>query len=246
MFSCHPFYLKSGRTEADTHAAMWLSAGAWGLGVLPAPAESTLFSAASCSLPLPDALAAGAPLLINHICKCPPATIGCSKWRRAQAAVQCCLPENHGHVLLCVAGGGFGMAGGSPPGAAALGNPLNAMWPYGGFNPAAAPAVAPPGGLGAAAAATAAAAAVAAEPFRVLTTCSWEQSDTMVKVYVPLRGVQTDMLRAVFTPTSLEVVTFLDLGLHACLPTVTTPYPDMHCCCKEAVLTGQEGTDMQH
>ena len=45
----------------------------------------------------------------------------------------------------------------------------------------------------------------ASEPFRVLTTCSWEQSDMMVKIYVPLRGVQTDMLRAVFTPTSLEV-----------------------------------------
>ena len=43
------------------------------------------------------------------------------------------------------------------------------------------------------------------DSFRVLTTCSWEQSDTMVKVYVPLRGVQTDMLRANFTPNSVEV-----------------------------------------
>ena len=43
-------------------------------------------------------------------------------------------------------------------------------------------------------------------PSGVLTTCSWEQSDTMVKVYVPLRGVQTDMLRATFTPNSVEVM----------------------------------------
>ena len=45
-----------------------------------------------------------------------------------------------------------------------------------------------------------------AVPFAQLTTCSWEQNDTIVKVYVPLRGVQTDMLRPVFTPTSAEVV----------------------------------------
>ena len=43
------------------------------------------------------------------------------------------------------------------------------------------------------------------DSFRVLTTCSWEQSDNMVKVYVPLRGVQTDMLRFNFTPNSVEV-----------------------------------------
>ena len=42
-------------------------------------------------------------------------------------------------------------------------------------------------------------------PVVQLTTCSWEQNDTIVKVYVPLRGVQTDMLRPVFTPTSAEV-----------------------------------------
>ena len=41
--------------------------------------------------------------------------------------------------------------------------------------------------------------------FRTLTTCSWEQSDTMVKVYVPLRGVQTELLRSNFTMTSVEV-----------------------------------------
>lgn len=40
--------------------------------------------------------------------------------------------------------------------------------------------------------------------FRTLTTCSWEQSDTMVKVYVPLRGVQTELLRSSFTMSSLE------------------------------------------
>ncbi len=31
--------------------------------------------------------------------------------------------------------------------------------------------------------------------FRTLTTYSWEQSDMLVKIYVPLRGVQTDLLR---------------------------------------------------
>ena len=40
--------------------------------------------------------------------------------------------------------------------------------------------------------------------FRMLTTCSWEQSDTAVKVYVPLRGVQTELLRATFGTNSLE------------------------------------------
>lgn len=31
--------------------------------------------------------------------------------------------------------------------------------------------------------------------FRPLTTYSWEQSDGLVKIYVPLRGVQTELLR---------------------------------------------------
>ncbi len=31
--------------------------------------------------------------------------------------------------------------------------------------------------------------------FRPLSTYSWEQSDGLVKIYVPLRGVQTDLLR---------------------------------------------------
>ncbi|BDA48625.1 probable calcyclin-binding protein at C-terminar half [Coccomyxa sp. Obi] len=70
-----------------------------------------------------------------------------------------------------------------PPGP--LGNALSSPWPFS-F-----------GAEGAMAGST--------DGYRVLTTCSWEQSDTMVKVYVPLRGVQTDMLRTTFTPTSVEV-----------------------------------------
>ena len=46
---------------------------------------------------------------------------------------------------------------------------------------------------------------VSALQFQQLTTCSWEQNDVILKVYVPLRGVQTDMLRAIFTPSSAEV-----------------------------------------
>ena len=34
--------------------------------------------------------------------------------------------------------------------------------------------------------------------FRPLTTYSWEQSDGLVKIYVPLRGVQTELLRLVY------------------------------------------------
>lgn len=86
-----------------------------------------------------------------------------------------------------------------PPGAHALvprGFP-NPGWPLGGFPPA--PGAGQPAGPAPGTLAT-------ADSFRVLTTCSWEQSDTMVKVYVPLRGVQTDMLRATFTPNSVEVM----------------------------------------
>lgn len=85
-----------------------------------------------------------------------------------------------------------------PPGAHALvprGFP-NPGWPLGGFPPppgSGQPAGPPAGTL------------ASADSFRILTTCSWEQSDTMVKVYVPLRGVQTDMLRATFTSNSVEV-----------------------------------------
>ena len=49
--------------------------------------------------------------------------------------------------------------------------------------------------------------------FRALSTCSWEQTDSIVKVYVPLRGVQTELLRAVFEPTFVEVRTPRQPGL---------------------------------
>ncbi len=96
-----------------------------------------------------------------------------------------------------LAGGVFAPALASPtalvnPLGAALGNP----WQYG-LNPAVAVAAGGPGG----------APGGPGDPFRMLTTCSWEQSDTMVKVYVPLRGVQTDMLCPTFTPNSVEVRT---------------------------------------
>ena len=42
-------------------------------------------------------------------------------------------------------------------------------------------------------------------PFRILSTCSWEQSPYTVKIYVPLHGVKTDLLRATFETNSLEV-----------------------------------------
>lgn len=42
-------------------------------------------------------------------------------------------------------------------------------------------------------------------PFRILTTCSWEQNLYTVKVYVPLHGVKTELLRAVFERNSLEI-----------------------------------------
>ena len=84
-----------------------------------------------------------------------------------------------------------------PPGVhpALAGRGFNSGWPMPGFAPGAPGPAAqgPPAGP------------MGPDSFRVLTTCSWEQSDTMVKVYVPLRGVQTDMLRATFTPNSVEV-----------------------------------------
>ena len=89
---------------------------------------------------------------------------------------------------LCRGTGGVLLAPGACSGAGPLlGSPLACAWPY------SYPGLGQPGIAG-----------PAGEPFRVLTTCSWEQSDTMVKVYVPLRGVQTDMLRATFHPTALE------------------------------------------
>lgn len=41
--------------------------------------------------------------------------------------------------------------------------------------------------------------------FSKLTTCSWEQSSTSVRVYVPLRGVQTSQIQASFEQSSVEV-----------------------------------------
>lgn len=43
------------------------------------------------------------------------------------------------------------------------------------------------------------------QPIQLLTNFSWEQSSTHVKVYVPLRGVQTDMLYPIFMPDRVEV-----------------------------------------
>ena len=51
------------------------------------------------------------------------------------------------------------------------------------------------------------------QPFQQLTTCSWEQNDTIVKVYVPLRGIQTDMLRPVFTGNSAEVHIMISVSI---------------------------------
>ncbi|CAL8463508.1 g3042 [Coccomyxa elongata] len=90
---------------------------------------------------------------------------------------------------LLSTGGGYMPQGHASPGSilppGAMGNALSSPWPF---------------GFGAEGAMTG-----SSDGYRVLTTCSWEQSDTMVKVYVPLRGVQTDMLRTTFTPTSVEV-----------------------------------------
>lgn len=44
--------------------------------------------------------------------------------------------------------------------------------------------------------------------FKTLDTCSWEQTDSFVKVYVPLRGVHTDLLLPHFTSNSVEVRRF--------------------------------------
>lgn len=43
------------------------------------------------------------------------------------------------------------------------------------------------------------------QPFRILTTCSWEQNAYTVKIYVPLHGVKTDLLRAVFQPHTMDI-----------------------------------------
>ncbi len=53
-------------------------------------------------------------------------------------------------------------------------------------------------------------------PFRILTTCSWEQNSYTVKIYVPLHGVKTDLLRAVFEPHTLDIKA-MNLQVHMLL-----------------------------
>ena len=45
----------------------------------------------------------------------------------------------------------------------------------------------------------------------------------MVKVYVPLHGVQTDMLRATFTPNSMEMSTPAPATWHASRDAIIAP-----------------------
>lgn len=55
------------------------------------------------------------------------------------------------------------------------------------------------------------------QPFRILTTCSWEQNAYTVKIYVPLHGVKTDLLRAVFQPHTLDIKAVnLQVGARSC------------------------------
>lgn len=56
-----------------------------------------------------------------------------------------------------------------------------------------------------------------------LTVCSWEQNETMIKVYVPLRGVQTENLRSVFDATSILVQPPSKHVLMFVLPTLELP-----------------------
>lgn len=44
-----------------------------------------------------------------------------------------------------------------------------------------------------------------ASSFIALTSCSWEQDVSCLKVYIPLRGVHDDMIRTHFTRHSVEV-----------------------------------------
>ena len=41
--------------------------------------------------------------------------------------------------------------------------------------------------------------------FLTLTSCTWEQDVSCIKVYIPLRGVHNDMIRTHFTRHSVEV-----------------------------------------
>ena len=43
-----------------------------------------------------------------------------------------------------------------------------------------------------------------ASSFITLTSCTWEQDVSGLKVYIPLRGVHTDMVRTHFTRHSVE------------------------------------------
>jgi hypothetical protein len=56
--------------------------------------------------------------------------------------------------------------------------------------------------------------------FKTLDTCSWEQTESWVKVYVPLRGVHSDLLYPHFTSNSVEVRHFagnVKLSIGLCL-----------------------------
>ena len=55
------------------------------------------------------------------------------------------------------------------------------------------------------------------QPFRILTTCSWEQNPYTVKIYVPLHGVKTELLRAAFQPHTLDIKAInLQVGARLC------------------------------
>lgn len=47
-------------------------------------------------------------------------------------------------------------------------------------------------------------------PFHMLSTCSWEQSDEALRLYVPLRGVHSELVRASFRSSWVEVRLLLD------------------------------------
>ena len=85
------------------------------------------------------------------------------------------------------------------------------------------------------------------EPFRILTTCSWEQNAYTVKIYVPLHGVKTDLLRAVFQPHTLDIKAInLQVGIrdsvliaHSVFPVVpscTFVSVAGYCCSQQAAL----------
>ena len=42
--------------------------------------------------------------------------------------------------------------------------------------------------------------------FVKLETCNYEQNAEMLRIYIPLRGVQTDMIKATFHTRSAEVL----------------------------------------